>query len=392
MTQGSEGTDNPERTGNPEPGWYPNPEAADQIRWWDGAEWTTHLAPNPAVAPAVGPPPPAPGDLVAARVERWKAGVIEADLSNPAPQARSDWFSEVVGSIRARFGHLFTLTLVFGLVPSCLQFVITYFGMRDLVVTTELHEDSWGVSGVTPGVWVGFGASVLITLVLGLLLWLAVSRQIQLHRVGNPEPWSASIRPALARLLPMVGLHLLLVVAASAGSIVVMVVVAALAVVPVTLIATVPLAVALGFYLIVRLSLSLTALAIGPQQTSSIVTSMQLTKGRFGFVFDRFMSMVLTALAAFLASTMVIGRVENSAPVMEGSTLPKELTAEMIFGTNPASLALSSFLGMFSNALVIVIAVASMVVLYGDLDGEVAHDLQPQEKDSLSTDADTLPV
>jgi hypothetical protein len=30
----------------PHPGWYPDPEANDSVRYWDGAEWTTHRAPR----------------------------------------------------------------------------------------------------------------------------------------------------------------------------------------------------------------------------------------------------------------------------------------------------------------------------------------------------------
>lgn len=35
------------------PGWYPNPEDATQVRYWDGTQWT------PATAPAVAPQPAA---------------------------------------------------------------------------------------------------------------------------------------------------------------------------------------------------------------------------------------------------------------------------------------------------------------------------------------------
>ena len=27
-------------------GWYPDPQAADQMRYWDGAGWTAHVQPR----------------------------------------------------------------------------------------------------------------------------------------------------------------------------------------------------------------------------------------------------------------------------------------------------------------------------------------------------------
>lgn len=41
------------------PGWYPDPGAPAQLRWWDGSRWTPHTAPL-AGAPARGGYPPWP--------------------------------------------------------------------------------------------------------------------------------------------------------------------------------------------------------------------------------------------------------------------------------------------------------------------------------------------
>ncbi|UVJ38717.1 DUF2510 domain-containing protein [Arthrobacter sp. CJ23] len=41
MTQPTNGSTTP-------PGWYPDPSDPRQMRWWDGARWTAHLAPATA--------------------------------------------------------------------------------------------------------------------------------------------------------------------------------------------------------------------------------------------------------------------------------------------------------------------------------------------------------
>lgn len=33
--------------GQPAAGWYPDSEAPDQMRYWDGAQWTEHRTPRP---------------------------------------------------------------------------------------------------------------------------------------------------------------------------------------------------------------------------------------------------------------------------------------------------------------------------------------------------------
>jgi hypothetical protein len=42
----------------PTTGWYPDPSGSPALRWWDGSQWTHHVAPQNGPAPAVAPPSP----------------------------------------------------------------------------------------------------------------------------------------------------------------------------------------------------------------------------------------------------------------------------------------------------------------------------------------------
>lgn len=53
------------QTQTPAPGWYPDPDRADTIRYWDGSAWTDKRRPRPGWTQTdtarAGPTPPAPG-------------------------------------------------------------------------------------------------------------------------------------------------------------------------------------------------------------------------------------------------------------------------------------------------------------------------------------------
>lgn len=49
------------------PGWYPDPSASAQMRWWDGTQWTEHIAP----AAAHTPPPSVASPRVRRGMPTW---------------------------------------------------------------------------------------------------------------------------------------------------------------------------------------------------------------------------------------------------------------------------------------------------------------------------------
>lgn len=76
------------------PGWYPDPEAAGALRWWDGARWTAHQkAARTVVVPIRDPSPPQP------------PLPLELDRSPAAASPDS------VGALRAEYDRLRSLVI-----------------------------------------------------------------------------------------------------------------------------------------------------------------------------------------------------------------------------------------------------------------------------------------
>jgi hypothetical protein len=59
------------------PGWYDDPNAPGGMRWWDGTQWTDHVAAPPApAAPGLGPTPPYAPARPAQPAEPYPSGRI----------------------------------------------------------------------------------------------------------------------------------------------------------------------------------------------------------------------------------------------------------------------------------------------------------------------------
>ena len=56
------------------PGWYPDPQAPGYQRYWDGAQWTEHVA--PLAGPTFQGPPPEPTGTSSSTVVLIVVGVI----------------------------------------------------------------------------------------------------------------------------------------------------------------------------------------------------------------------------------------------------------------------------------------------------------------------------
>jgi len=91
----------------PPEGWYPDPESAEQVRYWDGAAWTDQRAPRHAARPAPSAPkgrkakpaPPAKPDKAAVRAARAAELAEAARLADAEYEAALD--SEFEAAARA---------------------------------------------------------------------------------------------------------------------------------------------------------------------------------------------------------------------------------------------------------------------------------------------------
>ena len=59
----------------PAAGWYADPQDAAQLRWWDGAQWSTHTAPAPQPVAAPARVAPAYGEYVSPAAQAQAAPV-----------------------------------------------------------------------------------------------------------------------------------------------------------------------------------------------------------------------------------------------------------------------------------------------------------------------------
>jgi hypothetical protein len=93
---------------SPAPGWYADPGQSAQLRYWDGAAWTAHLAPAPSPTPAPAPAP-VPAAAPSPRSASYAGTSASTTLPAAAPAARRVSPVRILIGVLAALGALYLL-------------------------------------------------------------------------------------------------------------------------------------------------------------------------------------------------------------------------------------------------------------------------------------------
>ncbi|MEM8922454.1 MAG: DUF2510 domain-containing protein [Actinomycetota bacterium] len=281
-------------TGSPVPGWYPDPQNAAQLRYWDGAQWTEAVSPvQPAPAPAPGPPGAAATTQVAGPPGSPDPAYqpfqpVQAPVGPAHGLGRfGDWIGEM---LRTLIGHIIPVLLILFVVPAVSWIALVLLG-NALVSDLSFDNNSDTLSGFRGALLIPIAIVAVIAVIGALVAWTAANHHLHRAYVGRPETIGESVGHGFRKLPRVIGWGLLLLIASMIVMFaVVFVVVAAIAAladggaIGAAVLVGVLLgagALALFVFLGVRLSLWWPAVASGPRGVNPFSTSWRLTRGRF---------------------------------------------------------------------------------------------------------------
>ncbi|MFV0257880.1 MAG: DUF2510 domain-containing protein [Acidimicrobiales bacterium] len=296
--------------GGPAAGWYPDPEHPDQIRFWDGVDWTDHRAPFDGGPTAGSEAVPGPAPVPAAVADPHGLGDVGRWLR--------DSLAVPLGQLPAYLVMLYAVPAV----ALVVMLLVAYPVIEPVVFTADT---------VTGG---PTGASALRLLTVPLV-WLATlygtlayTHAIHAAHVGVPAPLARSALVGLRRFLPVAGYLLLFWLAAFVAMFLAVFIPALLATVagPAAVLllgVTFALLAIAGAWISVRLTFFTVAAVVAGARP--VATSWRMTAGRFWPVAGRALLVGIVAYAVMSFGQLVFSAV---APVVDPEAETLMVTAE----------------------------------------------------------------
>ena len=271
--------------GQAAPGWYPDPYQPARLRYWDGEVWTEHYHEGDGKLPSVG-----------------------------------DWLSSTFSAIGAYGIPALILAVGASFVLNLITFGGLYWATADArVIDEEFVGDLSDIA--TRG-----GLVVLVVIVTQGFVWLAINRFMQRAHLQAEPSIAEALTRAIARFPRLIGVSLLLFVAA-----IVLIVVAVLILVVATEVGAglvallILLMVPVGVFLSVKLSFISAAVVASPTSENAIRASAQVSKGRFWPVLGR---VLLLSIGVAIVSGMITGATGGL-----GQPIDQDALADIVVGS-----------------------------------------------------------
>ena len=162
-------------TNTPLAGWYPDPEIPTQVRYWDGEQWTEHVAAIATAAPAYPATPHAPLSMP----QSQHITLFNNPYEKPPRVSRREREDALSGKQRAQAAAIDAVMVI--------PFIVLGFGLP--------HALAW-VSGNSAAQDHAYHAAALvlaIVLGVGVVFWNFVMREITVgtawvsERDGDPN-------------------------------------------------------------------------------------------------------------------------------------------------------------------------------------------------------------
>ena len=278
---------------SPQPGWYPDPENASQLRWWDGTQWTAQFAPTA---------PPAGSTSKGSHGLRSAGDVIGAAFQNAGGRA----------------GHLLAIILITTVIPAAISGALLWLVVREVTYENDT------LSGFGTLTVVGLVAMVMLQLGSYVLNLGAQTHQLVAAERREPQPWNASMRMAIRRSPRIVGWSLLaLLPFIGAATLVVVFFLLNVALGILATIFAIPVLIVLAFYW----QFATMAAVVTPSGVNPLKTSTRIVSGRFWAILGRALLISIVGFGCSFAMNIVtvpLGNAIGSSINFEDSIVTRD--------------------------------------------------------------------